>query len=116
MIPKPHFTYYWETLDPILESRATTYHQRLKVIFKGRRVHNATESQFQREETHYAEASYFDKLAEEREVTPNRPRCVALPAWEAFDGQELNLVTLFQLLLILLDPKSSRGQTKRRFH
>lgn len=47
------------------KSMPLTYHKCLKAIWKGKRVHiNAIGSPFQRDETHFLEATYCDELAE----------------------------------------------------
>lgn len=61
----------------------STYHQCLKVVWKSKRVYiNATVSSFQRNETHFLEATYFDELAEAGEVAPSKPKGVPLWRWE----------------------------------
>lgn len=63
------------------------YHQCLKGILKGKRVHiNATRSPFQRDKVNFLEAAYFDELTEEGEVTPARPCGVPMSIQEDLKG------------------------------
>lgn len=68
------------------KSMPLTYHKCLKAIWKGKRVHiNAIGSPFQRDETHFLEATYCDELAEwwsHSFPTSRNP----LSKWEDLDG------------------------------
>lgn len=70
----------------------STYHQCLKAIWKGKKVHiNATGIPFQRDEAHFSEARYFDELAEDGEVIIAQPRGVQLPAWEDLEDNKAEI-------------------------
>lgn len=45
---------------------------------------NASKFPFQINEAYFSEETYFDKLSEDGEVAPARPRGVPLLEWEAF--------------------------------
>lgn len=67
----------------------STYHQCLKVVWKGKRVNiDATESLFLREDAHLSEATYFDELVDNDEVAPAKPRGTPLPEWYDLEKEE----------------------------
>lgn len=73
----------------------STYHQCLKAVWKGKRVHiNATESPFQRDKAYFLEAIYFDELAEAREAAPSRSKGVRFSRWEDLEGGDPKSITL----------------------
>lgn len=67
----------------------STYHQCLKAIYKDKKGHvNVSEWLFQRDEARFLEAVFFDELAEDGKVVPDRPRGIPLPAWEDLREQK----------------------------
>lgn len=68
----------------------STFHQFVKVLWKDKKIHIcAINSPYQQDEARLPKAAFFDKLAEDVEVTPCLPQSTSLRVWEDLDEEEL---------------------------